>query len=73
MYLPLAGMELKNMINKCDICAFYQQIKENKHILHNFMYTMYFYDYIHLLYIYFTVITTVSCCFFVANPQYLFH
>ena len=21
MYLPLAGMKLKNMINKCDICA----------------------------------------------------
>ena len=39
--------------NKCDICAFYQWIKGIEHILHNFMYTMYFYDYIHLLYIYF--------------------
>ena len=24
MYLLLAGMKLKNMINKCDICALYQ-------------------------------------------------
>ena len=40
----------------------------------NILYIIYVhYDYIHLLYIYSTVITTVSHCCFTANPQYLVH
>ena len=59
MYLPLAvKLKLKN-----DNCVL--------NGVENILYTIYVhYDYIHLLYMYSTVITIVSHCCFAASPQY---
>ena len=64
MYLPLAGVKLKINVTYVYFTSEWRRL--------NILYIVYVhYDYIHLLYIYSTVIITVSRCCFAADPQYL--